>query len=186
MPIATCAAASRSGVDSSITTTSPVPATMRQPRSEAEKLCRRMPEPWVAVPIAPLMPWVSMSPWLASDSPASHSGSPKPPIGVPGSARTRPVGASTCVIPSRLARSISVPPVRWTGENECPVATTRTPWPAAIASRTAVCAAASLAGDSRRAGLQVWFPTQFTNVVTARRSSWKQDPIRRSLRSRAA
>lgn len=104
----------------------------------------------------------------------------------PGSARTRPVGASTCVIPSRLARSISVPPVRWTGENECPVATTRTPWPAAIASRTAVCAAASLAGDSRRAGLQVWFPTQFTNVVTARRSSWKQDPIRRILCSPAA
>ena len=165
MPIDTWAAASRSGVDPSTTNTSPRPSTKRHDRIDAEKLCRPTPDPCVAVPIAPAIPWVSMSPWFASARPASQSGSPKAPIGVPGSARTRPAAASTCVMPPRLARSISVPSVRCTGEKECPAATTRTPCPAATASRTAACTSASLAGERRRAGVQRRFPTQFTNVA---------------------
>ena len=52
-------------------------------------------EPCVQVPIAPAMPWVSISPWFASARPASHSGGPNAPTVVPGSAVARPVPAST-------------------------------------------------------------------------------------------
>lgn len=89
MPTATWAAWSSSGVDSDTSITSPVPVTMRARRRVEENEPRRTPEPCVPVPIAPPIYWVSMSPWFASVSPASHSGSPNAPTLVPASAVAR-------------------------------------------------------------------------------------------------
>ena len=54
---------------------SPVAVTSRRPAHDADRLVYRVPEPCVAVATAPAICWVSMSPWLRSARPASHSGS---------------------------------------------------------------------------------------------------------------
>ena len=94
--------------------------------------------------MAPAIAWLSMSPWFASASPASQSGSPNAPIGVPGSATTRPRGrvdARRC--PCSAVRSSSVPAVSCTGLNEWPA---RRDSARSAAPRTAACTSASLRG----------------------------------------
>ena len=63
------------GSSSPMSRSSPVAVTSRRPRTTPDRLVYRVPEPWVAVATAPAICWVSMSPWLRSARPASHSGS---------------------------------------------------------------------------------------------------------------
>jgi len=125
IPSATFAAASRPSFSPS-SSTSPPAVTSRIRRTVAEKDWCSIPDPWVAVATAPAMPCVSMSPWFPSARPASQSGEPNAPTGVPGSAVTRPVPRSMSVTPFIRFIRTSVPPVRQIGLKEWPVPTQRT------------------------------------------------------------
>ena len=72
---------------------------------------RRMPEPCVPVPIAPPICWVSMSPWLRSARPASHSGSPNAADARAGERRRTTTLGSTSTTPCRPASSSTTPSV---------------------------------------------------------------------------
>ena len=76
--------------------------TSRTPRTVDDRLPNCSPDPFVPVAIAPEMVCASTSPWLASDSPASHSGAPTLARPVPARTLARPVSGFALVTPCNL------------------------------------------------------------------------------------
>jgi len=132
-PSDTCMAASSSGLSPVTSIASPDGRITRKRRPVAEKHCWRIPEPWVAVDMAPTMCWESISPWFFKHSPASQSGSPNSRMRVPDRTVTRLVPGSARTMPLIWSRLISTPSVRQRVEKEWPAPTTRTGSPRLVA-----------------------------------------------------